>query len=734
MWKQKKPPTRPQSAPPKGGLLPGSRRDRELQVMAETAAATALRVAQQKERVEVEPADDGGSSLWRMRRQLRPVYVGAGVWGLGFLLTWALPKVAGTAWMTDPGVFVATGTVGVVALLVAYKLTVRAWRTHVMAGIVTAVAWLTYVITNGGSNATADFVLAAGTVACSARWWQHVRTGYPICPPSKPRPIIKTAGPVRPDREDVMGNWYAYLYNQSQPMAKAELIPLGVNETEESVSESYLIDGVPGVHSVEDANSKTKSIASGLRRTIQDIILEPAGDEDSSNIKLTVVKKSPIKVTQDFTEAGWIQEGKYAWVSMARYADGLGTVKVPVLAPNSARHITLFGGQGSGKSGILNQLCVSISSGVPTIRWYLDGQEGASSPQLLRHSDWAPTGKDRGKLMLRALKKEFRRRERYLKRSKRSGITPSEAMPLLLLVIDECHEIWNRHILSDKEIKEWGNLVRKARKLAATFIAATQHPSLDSFAGSDTIRSLMQQYTTLVLRTTSGPAKNILRIAMNPKDLPALPGYGFIESGEPGTRQAPFRAFFLDDEPPEDGGESIADQWFLKFPTRSLPDHAAAAIGREYVDRKKIAAEEWERLQDESHDFDDYDDDDGDDLDEDDEDFEPATISSIGPPKFPGPVKVRVPDGLTDSQAAIYRAVLIGATKGAAIMKKAGLSKGQTYNLLGQLVDAGHLVKHDGEYRTAASLAEIAALDLGGGITVGDFAEGLAEQAASRTT
>jgi len=167
-----------------------------------------------------------------------------------------------------------------------------------------------------------------------------------------------------------------------------------------------------------------------------------------------------------------------------------------------------------------------------------------------------------------------------------------------------------------------------------------------------------------------------------------------------GVRSAPFRADFLDDA----GGQ--ADSWFETCRGVPLDATSAKAAGTAYTDRVAIA----ERLarQDEAllaHLID------GDpDLDDTAFALPEARTTDGSPalsdvPGFPAPVAVvpqrPAPDGLSGSQVAVWTAVVDGAEKVPELAAAAGLGTSQTYKLLAELVDAGHIVKAaHGRYRT----------------------------------
>jgi hypothetical protein len=628
--------------------------------------------------------ETGRSTLFRNRRQLAPHLATASAIAVGTLLH-GVNEITSQGLSQSVAFYIALGTATALAAIVVRKIVPRRWRRRVLATVVAGGTWLGLATANGMTwTSTSGLLLIE--VLLAGRWWQACRLSHPT---GRPQPAQKPVNAVTgPDRDNIAGLWDAYIGNKDGALAGSYLhSPIVDNHRI-----SFTAELVPGKHSLDKALSNLGLVQSGLRRPQEEIILERHSSGDSAQLQLTVVTKSPIKDTVPFDGPKYFRVGHDSWIEPGGYADGEGRVRVSLYAPNSARHMVVFGGQGSGKTALLNQMAVSARASGHTVIWYLDGQGGASSPQLTKYADWAPTGPDAARDMITALKRVFAVRGLVMKVNRLAGLSPSTRLPGLLVIIDECHLIFDAD--RPAEVKEWTDLAAIARKLCVAFWAATQHPELASFGGKDKLRALLMQYTTLVLRTTSGVANNILRLQVDPSKLPTLPGYGYVVAGDKaeGVRSAPFRADFLDDT------EGHADAWFEACPGIPLDPTSANAAGSAYTDRAAIAerlAREDEALL--AHLIN------GRGLPDSDQATSPGASTNDCPldlaavTTFPAPLTPVTdrtsPDGLSTSQAVIWTTVAQGAEKVAEIAAEVSLSASQTYKLLAELVGAGHLVK-----------------------------------------
>ncbi|MEQ7125331.1 zonular occludens toxin domain-containing protein [Actinopolymorpha sp. B11F2] len=648
----------------------------------------------------------GLSTAFRNRRQVMPHLHAAGLFVVNAMLQVFVWILHSDAWTRSVGFLgPLAGTVVVAFVVVACKVSAR-WRARAVVAVLAAGGWLMWAAEAGISWMTTG-MLMCGYYLLAARWWKYCRHDYPDGPPASPapKPATKLSGPAR---DDIAGLWQAHVDCKNGALPGSYLHSQVIEEHREA----WTVELMPGQQSLDKALANLDRIQTGLHRPQEELILEPHPSRDPAQLLLTVVTKSPIKdaVLFDGPQYFWDAEQEQGWIESGWYADGNGRVRVALYAPNSARHIMVFGGQGSGKTALMNSIAVSAKASGHTVIWYLDGQNGTSSPQLLRYADWAPTGSDAAEQMLEALEQIFAIRGLLMQAWRVSGLSPSPQLPGLVVFIDECHKVFDK--TQPGMVKRWVDLASMARKLCVSFVVATQHPELASFGDSDKLRSLLQEYTTLLLRTKSPVASNILRLQVDPSKLPTMPGYGYLIAGEEseGVRSAPFRADFLDDK------SGDADAWFERFPGVPLDKPSAKAAGPEYHNRAAIKAERQQELDTKVEALMA-----GTDIDAEtlaelfptqrepgpgaetgvvDGPLElapvvafPGTIPGPGQPIESTDADTSAPNGLTASQVAVYTAVAAGGARAADVASVAGLQLSQTYKLLGELVDAGHIAK-----------------------------------------
>lgn len=623
-------------------------------------------------------------TVYRLRRHLLPWRVAAGLYGAA-ALTWAADWVTGSAWTPH----IALGTTAAASLTAGLGLLVKRderrrsrWRRRILAATWTGVAWLSLAATLGPSwGLTA--ALLAGTVAYGAGWWRDIRITA-----GTPQPAEET----REEVDDLPADEMAVQWDRTIG-AKGGALP-GSRLTNHEVrgdSQSWQIRLVRGAQSIDSVRQQLPLIETALGVPRDRLAFEP-DPEHPYLVRMTILSRRQIDEVVEWTEPTYREEihvrermGKRkewveGWLEPGRYIDGGGRVRIPLIGEDSVRNCAFVGGQGSGKSTLMTQMALSAMSSGRVVIWYLDGQDGASSPELLRHADWAPTGPQREQVMVDALERVYAARGQMLKARQWRGWPSTPEHPAIVVVVDECHVFWQ----SGSELEtRWHRLATMGRKVGIAYWPATQYPELRSFFGSMNFRGLMMQWSCVALRTKGGSAKGLLEADVDPSALPNVPGVGIIVGGKAGeVRTAPFRADYLD--------ELAAEYWLERIPCPPLDSYSAHAAGPAYALRHEAAEEARQQLLTSL----------GDDLEP---TFEPGPVSFPAFPNFPAFPDFAPPSSSSESDGeegpapsgreAVLAAVRDGAQTARAVQQVTGLSESQVHLWLSRLVDDGAITR-----------------------------------------
>lgn len=240
----------------------------------------------------------------RNRAQVRPHLVAAGVLAAGTVAyachQAAIPDV--------PLVVAGAAVVGPAAFYAVYaRSRIPAHRKGWAAACwLTAAAWLT--LASAWMSWTVVAAWAVAHVALSARWWREHRDAYPDL--DGPKPAEETGGPAT-----IPELWAANIGCQGGALEGSTLILVEVTDR----TEVYVVQLRPGRQTLSTAMAALDKIASGLRRPMRNLVLEEipeTGDTDDegdpSQLRLTVVTKSPIKGNLILTEVPYRETGREA--------------------------------------------------------------------------------------------------------------------------------------------------------------------------------------------------------------------------------------------------------------------------------------------------------------------------------------------------------------------------------------------------------------------------------------
>src|SRR5207244_12844650 len=124
--------------------------------------------------------------------------------------------------------------------------------------------------------------------------------------------------------------------------------------------------------------------------------------------------------------------------NLARFADGEGGACWRVYTHHSMWGGFIQGGTGSGKSRMIEQIAMSCAASAshPTIIWYGDGQNGDSSPMLVKNADYAATTFEAIYNMAMAALRIMKINGVERRLSGRVGFAPTAACPGPLAIVD----------------------------------------------------------------------------------------------------------------------------------------------------------------------------------------------------------------------------------------------------------------------------------------------------------
>lgn len=506
----------------------------------------------------------GGQANWYYRNQLWPF------WVLGILI------LAGWGATLAP----ASGVLMLAVLASAgmlfhlrQSLDRRAEQVYALSCLAAMTGWLTLTSALGPERIVNVLGVLAWAVAAVA-WWKHHPVGR---------------GKRKAASTGVQELWVANVSSDGQ--MKGATLPAVIPFEHGS---SYTVQLVPGKQHIGMARANLPLISSGLRTPLDRLIIEqhPEHPKDPTLLRMQVIENSPIEQTV------WFDKPRHdnGRSLLGPYGDGVGEATWRIYTPGSMWGGFVLGGIGSGKTRLIESIALTALDMGNTVIFYIDGQDGASSPTLFKHATWS-AGADGAMRILGALERIMHWRNKENRARGLSGFTPSAERPGIFVIIDEAHAILTQ------AAKRWLEIVRTCRKLGIGVLAADQNSGLpDVFGGEDALRANLLSGNGLGLRTNSRIAGALLPgLEFDLYDLPVLPGFGYtIAAKGSDARTAPFRGRFLPDEDyvKEHGAVPVptVEEWFSRYPALELDRAAARAAGEDYLERHERAEEEQLRL------------------------------------------------------------------------------------------------------------------------------------------
>ena len=546
-----------------------------------------------------------------------------------------------------------------------------------------AASWLT-ATTAWGLSWNAAGVLAALTTALSLHWWGKHRI-----PNTVPRP--KAAPQPRTDGEPYSELWDQHL-GASDSLAGTRL------ESHDTIDsgDRYVLRLVPGKQTYTQVLGLLEKIRTGLfLLPNEDLIIERHPVLAASCLRLTIVTKSPIKdsVLWPGPAAFNPQTGR---VDLGPYTDGEGVASWRVYTDNSLWGGYMTGSSGSGKSRMFESIAMSVAASEthPTVVWFADGDEGASSPLLAEHADHIAVDPEleqaRGMFAGALLLMRLRRAENRV--FKLEGFTPTADRPGVLIFVDECHVLFDDQTLRAMAAE----IARRGRKVGVNIVAASQVGTLDAFGGAgngpaDVLRGSLRAGNGVILKSLTNNTKDVFKVDIDPTQFPDMPGYAYYIAAKGSTeRTAPFRGYYVTDK--------LKQEWPQRIQWRSLSVAEGNAYGPEYARRAEIAEESLDealnyieamksgrghrfatlqRLEPQPE----------------GQVFQVAQIPTWDPAAFAPARKLRPRDELHQSHVKVLAQIQHGVNRTGAIAKAVELTDRQVYNLLQQLINDFGLVK-----------------------------------------
>lgn len=453
-------------------------------------------------------------------------------------------------------------------------------RRYAATCVAAGAVWLGWAGLSGPG--AVDSILVAGWAVLSVPWWAH----------HWPRPRVEP--PTVVESVSIETLWAAHVADSGGPLPGARLFDPEITEC----GRSWRVQFVPGRQPLGMVVSRLPAIAQGVREPYERILLEQHPDtRDPSIGKFQVIERSPIESTVYFERPSW-EEG---WLHLGPHGDGMGEARWRHFTENSMWGGYLLGSLGSGKSRLMEVLALTARAMGHTVIVFIDGQDGASSSTLHDAATWSG-GLAEAEAMLSAIEAGMRIRQKYNRVHRLSGFTPSAELPGVLVVVDECHKVF----LSGPLAERWAAVAREGRKVGFAILAASQVSSLDVFGHSEALRSSLLAGNCIVMRTTSRMSGSLISgFDLNPADLPALPGYGYVVAAPgSGARTAPFRTRYLPDAKhatEHDVPVPTVEEWFAKTPDGVLDEMTARAFGPVFLDRHRLAEESaraaWDEIE-----------------------------------------------------------------------------------------------------------------------------------------
>lgn len=534
------------------------------------------------------------SLVYRNRRQLYPLAYTSATAVLG--TTGAL--VAEYSDLADPLVMMGTGAVALGAGYTALRKVGKKLPSGILGrfktGLMAGCAWCATLPLTGADATSMWLALGLGTVSLSARWWQRIRPGYPTGPTAAaPTPEPE---PER-NRDEELATAYDLMQVWAEEIGCTNGVLAGTRLDNPRLFEAGVVFTISlrGTrHNLDAVRNTVDKIAIALGYWPKDISVSQGTQPHL--VELRVVTR-PDAIDGDFHGPVLVDDGKgNVWVEIGPYTDGEDVEKWHLFEPNSVVGGFVLGGKGSGKSRLIELIAIALRKlGVEI--WYLDPQNGASSPALIETADWPMKGMHKGATLfgnvldlLTALEDVTTMRgAENTDVLKVDGFTHTRERPAIVVIVDECHVVFNEKNPETGNTfgHDFGELDRIMRKCGLALIGASQTYTMDTFGHSAALRSGMVGGNCVIMRMVEKSHCGLLPGNVpSPWDIPKGGGFGYcIGSDRDGVL---WRSRKLD---------NVAT-WMKAYPAATLDDLVRNTLGDMYEKRHEAAQQDSAYMRD----------------------------------------------------------------------------------------------------------------------------------------
>lgn len=585
-----------------------ARREARAQVRREELTAKAKELATE---TATSVVADVRSAVHRNRRQLAPWAIAAPYAVLGEA-AWVWCEYGSGSPLGVSALCAATAATG---SLIAWKRKLcqvpERFRAKLQAGLGLGAVWASAMpLVSADSQAGMWLGLVGATSWLGLSWWR--KHDHPIPLPED----ITTFVLDQDDQEDdepeeipavaqqIIDDWADYVSNTGTLTGSALTDPTRVDH-----GWRFLLRLVRGKQTLADVRAAKAKIAAGLNLPEDTLSIDPGPDQTIA--LLTVVTEQPAN-TYDGPRI--IREGEDIYIEIGPYEDGIGCERFHVLGGQltdaqlaagekprgSMNGGFVLGTKGSGKSRLIEEIAVGLRAlGVEI--WYLDPQQGKSSPALMAEADWplsglhGSDGTPYGNVVAlwKAMRAVNTLRSAEGAAAGHQGFQHTRQRPAIMVIIDEFHGV------AQAENPETGNsfgedfadLDREMRKNGLGLFGASQSITQDTFGRGNKASVLRDGMCAVNVFVMAYGGRNLgLVPGYDGQPAGALPthrGYGYNPKGErPHTR---WQARYTPDFQP----------WLAKYPKATLDARAQKVIGEDYIKRferyeaDQAAAQAW---------------------------------------------------------------------------------------------------------------------------------------------